>query len=110
MNTTANGWNLIISGEYVMHLDGTERRFVARCKRGGTKDLARFLVKHFTPAEYFAAYVPGSTDRAHLPLGILESKGYVLPHVRKWLKADGFPPTLAGYEAWRGLGRDRVAA
>lgn len=70
--------------------------FIARfkyVKHQGT--FKTFLIKHFTVEEYFGRI---AADEA--PLTILESKGYVMPHIKKWLKADGYPQTQAGYKAW----------
>jgi len=36
-----------------------------------------------------------------MPLPILESKGYLLLHIRQWLKRDGYPQTVEGYQSWR---------
>lgn len=66
-------------------------RFIARFKIGGAADFRKFLTKNFTPAEYF-----GRIDAGEAPLTILESKGYVLPHIRKWLREAGLPETPAG--------------
>lgn len=56
--------------------NGPERAFVARFKyaRKGAeaRRFAGFLVKHFTPGEYFAAMASGLS-----PLPILQAKGYV---------------------------------
>lgn len=82
---TTNGWNLILDGscgEYWLHQhdsEGKHPKFVARFKYGNAqrcgKHFAKFLVKHFTPAEYFAAYTgPGS---AATPFGVLQTKGFV---------------------------------
>lgn len=72
------------------------RAFVARFKY--SKDwgtFKTFLIKNFTPAEYFDRL--GSGDS---PLGILGSKGYVPTHVKKYLVAHGYEPTVAGMKAW----------
>lgn len=73
-----------------------ETRFVARFKygRGGRASFRAFLIKRFTVEEYFAA------REVMAPLTILEGKGYILPHIRKWLKDAGYPQTREGYRAW----------
>ena len=62
---------------------GPERKFVANfTKRGGGKStFITFLIKNFTVEEYFAML-----DAGKAPLTIVETKGYVLPHIKKWLK------------------------
>ena len=77
--------------EYVNYVDG---RFVARFKyaKGGKASFLTFLTKNFTVEEYFARLSAGES-----PLAILQSKGYVQPHIVKMLKAAGLPPTLAGF-------------
>lgn len=60
---------------------GAGDKFVARFKYGKPARSAAtwktFLVKHFTPAEYF-----GRLANRETPLEIMRSKGYELPHVR----------------------------
>mgnify|MGYP001172176811 CR=1 FL=1 len=57
--------------------------FVARFKyvvfQGAFKT---FLIKHFTPTEYFTRLSSGET-----PLGILKSKGFITPMEKKRLAA-----------------------
>ena len=76
---------------------GPDRKFVARFKYAprpvGT--FINFLIKNFSMEEYF-----GRLDKGESPLPILESKGYVMPHIKKWLKEAGLPPTQAGYRIW----------
>lgn len=72
---------------------GPERKFVARSKYRAT-DLASirsFLIKHFSVEEYFARHAAGEA-----PLTILESKGYLLPHIRRWLKSSNAAERAAG--------------
>ncbi len=68
-------------------------KFVARFKRGGRGSFLTFLCKNFTVEEYFSRL-----DAGEPPLKILESKGYILPHIKKWLKEGGYPVTPAGYQ------------
>ena len=77
------------SGEYVKY----EGRFVARFKRGGRASFLSFLVKYFTVEEYFHKLEVEKIA----PLTILQSKGYLQPHIKKWLKEAGFPVTPQGY-------------
>lgn len=66
-------------------------RFVARFKRGGRGPFLTFLVKNFTVEGYFALL-----DSGLAPLQALETRGHLQPHVRKMLKEQGYPVTLAG--------------
>jgi hypothetical protein len=78
------------------HLDGAEinrSKFVARFKTGGVGTFMTFLRKNFTVKEYF-----GLLDGGMSPLDIVESKGYLLPHIKKWLKRGGYPVTPAGFK------------
>ena len=68
-------------------------KFVARFKRGGRGSFLTFLCKNFTVEEYFSRL-----DAGEPPLKILESKGYILPHIKKWLKEGDYPVTPAGYQ------------
>ena len=73
--------------------------FVARLKYGATssaKSFVRFLINHFTVEEYF-----DRITNNEMPNDILRSKGYLLLHIRQWLKRDGYPQTVEGYQAWR---------
>lgn len=76
-------------GEYAMY-DG---KFVARFKRGDRASFLAFLVKNFTVEEYFARL-----DAGEGPLTILESKGYLLPHIRRWLKQGGYEINARGFQ------------
>jgi hypothetical protein len=75
-----NGWTLNwMSGREIYLRNGND--FVARFKylNPGTncRAFAKFLVKNFTPAEYFAAYRAGIP-----PMSILEARGFVSPNRR----------------------------
>lgn len=87
------------SGGYLTY----QARFVARFKilRGAMGDFKRFLVTNFTPDEYF-----GRLENKEDPLPILQSKGYVQPHIRKELKRLGYPVNLEGF---RQMMRDSAA-
>lgn len=77
------------TGEYAKY----GGRFVARFKRGGRASFLSFLCKNFTVEEYFSRL-----DAGEAPLTILESRGYLLPHVVRMLKEAGYEPTVAGKE------------
>jgi hypothetical protein len=90
----------INSGGYVSYREvGSVQpaRFVARFKynRGNAGAFITFLIKNFTVEEYFGRYNKGET-----PLGILESKGYMQPHIKKLLKSQGYPVTKDGFNAY----------
>ena len=67
--------------------------FVARFKyvtfQGSFKN---FLIKHFTPEEYFTRYKEGES-----PLAILESKGFMTPMAKKLCKQNFMEPTQENY-------------
>ena len=82
--------------EYVNYImPGGTVKFVARFKyvRGSKASFLTFLTKNFTVEEYF-----GRLDKGESPLPILQSKGYMQPHVKKMLKAQGYPVTQEGFE------------
>lgn len=79
-------------------------KFVARFKysRSGKTSFINFLCKNFTVEEYF-----GRLEGGEAPLSILESKGFVLPHIKKELKRLGYELTPAGF---RKMIDDQIAA
>ena len=81
------------SNGYITYND----KFVARFKykRDGAGSFVTFLIKNFTVEEYFDAY-----DAGIAPLKIVESKGYLLPHIKRWLKEFGYPVSQAGYKQY----------
>jgi hypothetical protein len=91
--------NLIIEGKYLTYMPQgyntprADRKFVARFKVAGVGSFATCLRKHFTVEEYF-----GRLDTGESPLPIAESKGYMLPHIKKELKRLGYPLTSAGFK------------
>ncbi len=87
--------NLKFDGMYLMYYgEGSSvGNFVARFKRGASGTFTTFLIKNFTVEEYFERREAGET-----PLEIVESKGYLLPHIKKWLKQYGYPVTVAGFK------------
>ena len=70
-------------------------KFVARFKRGGKASFLTFLVKNFTVEEYF-----GRLDAGESPLKILESRGYLLPHIKKLLKEIGYEVSVVGLQQY----------
>jgi hypothetical protein len=83
---------------------GPDRKFIARFKYRASDrtGFQAFLIKHFTPAEYFAR-----REANEAPLTILESKGYVLPHIRRLLRERNMPETPEGM---REMVRQDIAA
>lgn len=86
--TKFNDENLNFDGMYLNYVPykfapHNERKFVARFKQvKGHKSFIKFLKAHFTVEEYFAER---AKDANNGPLEILERKGYLLPHIVKWL-------------------------
>ena len=101
--------NLIKEGKWLFYLPagGTygDRKFVARFRTAGVGSFATCLRKNFTVEEYFARL-----DAGESPLPIAKSKGYLLPHIKRWLKKDGYPVTTAGYEAWFKVYMEKIEA
>jgi hypothetical protein len=84
---------------------GADRKFVARFKYAQTSSKGSwitFMVKNFTVEEYFSRL-----DERETPLAIMESKGYLLSHVKKILKAKGYPLTPEGMTQ---MIKDQIAA
>ncbi len=100
--------NLITEGKYLTYMPPgyntpyAERKFVARFRTAGIGSFATCLRKYFTVEEYFARL-----DAGESPLPIAESKGYFLPHIKKEMKAGGYPMTTAGKKQ---MIRDQVKA
>ena len=85
-------------GECVTYFAGGERsKVVARFKyqKSGKASFISCLIKNFTVEEYFSRMEAGES-----PLKIAESKGYLLPHIKKHLKSVGYPSTPAGFEQY----------
>ena len=85
--------NFYSNGDYVDYNIGDKSKFVARFKyaKGGKASFISFLIKNFSVEEYFSRL-----DNRETPLRILESKGYVQPHIKRVLKAAGYPQTPQG--------------
>lgn len=75
-----------------------ENRFVARLKhqKSAIGSFIKFIRDNFTVEEYFARL-----DAGELPLNIVESKGYLHPTTRRFLRSKGYPDTAEGYSAYR---------
>ena len=91
--------NLVNDGMYIHHVapDGT-RTFVARFKGVQRRSLGPFMTflrRNFTVEEYFAEREAGET-----PLRIARKKGFILSHIKTWMKREGYALTLEGYERW----------
>ncbi len=86
--------NLVLDSEYISYKDESNTvHFIARCKYGrGKSSFVTFLKKNFTPGEYLARLTSGEK-----PLPILQSKGYIQPHIRKMLKEQNLPITKEGF-------------
>lgn len=84
--------------QYHPHAPSLEAsKFVARFKhaRDGVASFKAFLIKNFTVEEYFA-----QLDAGKAPLMIVQEKGYILPHIKAWLKRDGYEVSTAGFDQY----------
>lgn len=92
--------NFCNSGGYVTY----NGKFVARFKyaKSGAGSFITFLIKNFTVEEYFDRMAAGEA-----PLKIVEDKGYLLPHIKTWLKRDGYEVSKAGFDKYI---QDRIDA
>ena len=94
--------NIIKDGPYLHYRPegGTYRdeKFIARHKhmRRNQRGFKSFLKKHFTVEEFFARMEAGES-----PLAILQSKGYIPAHIKRWMREGGFPITAEGHAAWK---------
>lgn len=68
-----------------------KHQFITRFRTAGVGTFVTFLIKNFTVEEYL-----GRLEAGEPPLQVAESKGYLLPHIKKALAAAGYPVTLAG--------------
>lgn len=85
--------NLFSGSEYITY--GDEGKFVARFKyaRSSKHSFISFLIKNFSVEEYFSRQAKGEA-----PLTILQSKGYLQPHVKKALKEAGYEISMVGFK------------
>jgi hypothetical protein len=72
-----------------------KHEFIARFRTAGVGTFVTFLIKNFTVEEYLGRLAAGES-----PLGVAGSKGYLLPHIKKWLKQGGYEVSQAGYQAY----------
>lgn len=72
-------------------------RFVARFKwqKSAAGSFIKFLRNNFTVEEYFDRLEAGES-----PLEIVQSKGYLLPVIRRKLREAGYPDTMEGFEQY----------
>ena len=84
------------SGYIHYEFEGT-RHFIARFKyaKGGAAAFISFLINNFEVEEYLAEMKAGKS-----PLPIVEAKGFVLPHIKKWLREAGLPQTQEGFQTF----------
>ena len=101
--TKFNKDTLTISGENIMFFNGERCQTIARFKyaRSGRSSFVNFLIKNFTVEEYLDRMAAGEA-----PLKIVESEGFIQPHVKKMLKEMGYEVSLAGRDKYIA---DRVA-
>ena len=87
--------NFTNSGGYITY--GEDRKFVARFKyaKDGAGSFITFLIKNYTVEEYF-----NLLDCGMAPLMIVQEKGYILPHIKRWLKRDGYEVSKAGFDKY----------
>ena len=77
--------NLYVETKAIYYVDGEgAHRFVAHCKRLPAKSMVSWMINHISPSAFFAAVSDGESM-----LAILEGTGYVLPHVRRWMREKG---------------------
>ena len=92
--------NLFKDGDLlVLSRSRNERKVIARFKYGAKTSIPsfrKFLIDFFQIEEFLDRIADGE-----MPLDIVKSKGYLLLHIRQWLKRDGFPQTPEGYKLWR---------
>jgi hypothetical protein len=75
-----------------------DAKFVARFKYGAKSSAGPFMTflrKNFTVEEYFARL-----DAGESPLPIAKSKGFMLSHIKKYLREGGYPVTPAGFDQY----------
>jgi hypothetical protein len=92
---------LIKDGPYIFYspsgrLGADDNKFVARFKRvAGAGSFMTHLRKKWTVEDYFWEMEAGKA-----PLDIVKETGYLLPHIKRWIKEAGYPATKAGHDAW----------
>lgn len=71
---------------YTTYYHNGKHEFIARFRTAGAGTFVTFLIKNFTVEEYLGRLAAGES-----PLTVAESKGYVLPHIKRWMKEAGLP-------------------
>ena len=94
--------NLHRDGDYVYYApngnkwDRKNHVHIARMRMGAAGTFMTHLRKNWTVEDFFAQREMGKDS-----MEIVKMTGYLMPHIKRWLKEDGFPQTMAGYEAWK---------
>lgn len=70
---------------YTTYLFNGKQEFIARHCTSGAAGFASFVMKNFTVEEYLGRLAAGES-----PLDVVKSKGYVQPHVKRWMKEAGY--------------------
>ena len=77
--------NLTEERGWITYTDATgQERHILHRSDWPTKGMAGWMRKNITPADFYAAKA-AKVDF----LRILEGTGYVLPHIRRWMKEEG---------------------
>lgn len=94
---------LTVNSENIMFFNGERCQVIARFKyaRSTRTPFVNFLIKNFSVEEFFARVTAGES-----PLAIVETKGFIQPHIKKALKEMGYEVSVAGREKYIA---DRVA-
>jgi hypothetical protein len=82
----------------------SERRFVARFTkgpRGNVGPFMTFLRRNFEVDEWFQLTGEGQCGAGLSPIAAAETKGFILQHIKRWLKQDGFDVSFEGYRQWK---------
>ncbi len=85
LTETFTASNLTVDRKYLTYTDaGGQERSLGYMPNWPVAGMATWMRKNITPADFFAA------KAAKVPfLEILEGTGYILPHIRRWMKAEG---------------------
>lgn len=95
--------NLLKDGDCVRYAPtgnpyGEDSCFIARFKYSTEVNMGPFMTflrRNFTVEEWLSGVENGES-----PLTIAEKKGFVLQHIKHWLRRDGFPETQEGFNRW----------
>ena len=98
----AGKWNTYYEQPCHPTREGMRRElFIARFKYGSKpwKTFRNFIMKNFTVEEWFELTTDENRGgKGMTPVGAAETKGYVMPHIKKQLKAKGYPQTPEGFK------------